>query len=108
MTTESAIDAFAASLSKVGSADPRVAAVLLADHLVLAVQAPRGEETSGRSIDPDRAAAAATRGSATDADDVHWRALVHPGAIIWPTAIEVGISRGASGSDIARAAAIGH
>lgn len=107
MTSGEALEAFAESLSRVRAAAPGIGAVLLADQLVLAGCAP---ERAGAvvGIDPGRAAGAAMRGSAGDADDVHWGVLVHPGAIIWPTVLEVGLASGASGADIARAAAVGH
>lgn len=107
MTNEAAVDAFAASLSNQPASHPRVAAVLLADQLVLAGRQQNSAESTGE-IDVDRAARTAMRGSSRDADDIHWGALVHPGAIIWPTVIEVGLAQGASGVAIARAASVGH
>lgn len=105
MTSDGALDVFAASLSAVTAPDPRVAAVLLSDQLVLA--GPRAQAGSA-GLDVARAAAAAMAGSADDADDVHWGALVHPGAIIWPTVLEAGLAQHAGGTEILRAAAIGH
>lgn len=107
MTNEAALDAFAETLSNQPAPHPRVAAVLLADQLVLAGRQWSSADTTGE-INADRAARSAMRGSSQDADDIHWGALVHPGAIIWPTVIEVGLARGASGVAISHAASVGH
>lgn len=41
---------------------------------------------------------------ALDRDDVHWRALVHPGGVVWPTAI----ATGGTGPALERAAIAGY
>ena len=79
------------------------AAALLCDQLVLAGPLP-----DERGSAEDRAAARALAGSAIDRDDVHWGQLVHPGSIVWPTALELAIECGSSGLETMRAASIGY
>lgn len=83
------------------------AAVLLCDQLVLVGSETAPDEMAAAAVD-ERAAVRAGLGSATDRDDVHWGELVHPGAIVWSTAIELAIAEGASGRQLLRAASIGY
>jgi 2-methylcitrate dehydratase PrpD len=53
-------------------------------------------------------AALAVAAHLLDRDDVHWEALVHPGAVIWPVALHVGRERDCSREDLARGVAFGH
>jgi len=103
MTGAWALAEFAASLSSTEGVLPGSTAVLLADYLTLA-----GRTHGGGEINLARAMTAAVRASAGDADDVHWDSLVHPGAIIWPVVLEVGLSRRSSGPEISRAARVGY
>jgi 2-methylcitrate dehydratase PrpD len=103
MTHDGAVTVFAESLSRVDNVNPKAAAVLLADQILLS-----GRWGAAPGLNLRRAASSAMRGSADDADDVHWGALVHPGAIIWPVALEVGFAQDSSGPEIARAASVGH
>ena len=46
--------------------------------------------------------------SALDMDDVDWKVLTHPGSIIWPAAIAVGIELNLSLSELYKAASYGY
>ena len=46
--------------------------------------------------------------SALDMDDVDWRVLTHPGSIIWPVVVSIGIEKGLSLQDIYKAATYGY
>ena len=46
--------------------------------------------------------------SALDMDDVDWKVLTHPGSIIWPVAVAVGVELNLTLSDVYSAAAYGY
>jgi len=53
-------------------------------------------------------AALAAAGHALDRDDLHWRSLTHPGAIVWAVVLGAGAEADLSGADAIRAAAVGY
>jgi 2-methylcitrate dehydratase PrpD len=56
----------------------------------------------------ERAVVLGLYSSALDMDDVDWRVLTHPGSIIWPVVVSIGVERGLSLEDIYRAATYGY
>jgi hypothetical protein len=52
--------------------------------------------------------AMALRMSADDLDDVDWRSLHHPGSVIWPVTLALGVSRKSHPDDIAASARRGY
>lgn len=103
MTQDGALTVFAESLSCVETPNPRAAVALLTDQLLLC-----GRWGDASDFNLTQAASNAMRGSADDSDDVHWGAVVHPGAIIWSVALAVGLAQESSGKEILRAASVGH
>ena len=56
----------------------------------------------------ERAVTLGLYASALDIDDVDWRVLTHPGSIIWPIAVSIGIERGLALTEVYQAAAYGY
>lgn len=110
---------FAARLSacplEADASTRRHAAELLLDHLTLLEAAPAVDPAAAAAAEllattrdaAERAALVAELASAADRDDVHWDALVHPGAVIWATVLEFARTGSPSGREVLRAARIG-
>lgn len=102
----------AAPLHALGPEPTWVAAALLADHAWCVAAAgtcpdPGPPELRGDGV-TELAARQAAQGQWADLDDVHWGALVHPGAVIWPVVVRLGTAAGAPGSRWLAAALAGY
>lgn len=86
------------------------AEVLLTDLLACVLGADAGGAPRDWSGDGTTglAAAVASRAHARDQDDVHWPTMVHPGSVVWPVVLAVGVEVRATGADVAAAARAGY
>lgn len=69
--------------------------------------AAAGKRARGAQLG-DGPAALAGAAHALDRDDLHWRSLTHPGAIVWAVVLSAGTEADLSGADAIRAAAVGY
>jgi hypothetical protein len=88
------------------------AAALLIDHAwcVLAAgaePAPGPEPLLADGV-IERAARQAVQGQLIDLDDIHWATLVHPGDVVWPVVVQLGLGCAAPGSRWLEAALAGY
>jgi 2-methylcitrate dehydratase PrpD len=68
-----------------------------------------GESLPGRAGAADAsAAAAAAAAHVLDRDDIHWDAVTHPGAVVWPVVLGLGAEVGATGPQLLAAAVAGY
>jgi hypothetical protein len=97
-----------ASTSTGASGD--AALILLADFLACVHGARGGDAPRGWTADgtTGMAAALAARAHARDQDDVHWDTAVHPGSVVWPVVLAVGLEVGATGVEVTASARAGY
>lgn len=107
--SEQLVDTVTRGLPAAVGSSAAAACVLLADFLAAVV--PEGVLCSDRLASPGtsdgvrRLAVAAHR---TDADDIHWQQLVHPGSVIWPVALLVGAEEQLTSAKVLAAACAGY
>lgn len=67
-----------------------------------------GERLLPQSWRADTVARQAAAGCILDRDDVHWASLTHPGSIIWPVVLDLGLRVDVDGAAAVRAVTLGY
>lgn len=106
---------FSIAVSPLTPQDERALQVVLADFLACVQGAP-AVRSEGESLLPaggehnfDRLVTElAVNSCLRDRDDIDWRASVHPGSIIWPVVMAIGVQQNVEGRVMLQAAAAGY
>ena len=103
--TEDFVDALLSGYDDSGDSAHSAACRLLFDHWACRLAGDRALPMGWRPGSAPRQAAAACQ---LDRDDIHWASMTHPGSIIWPTALDIGLRTDAEGTAVLRAAILGY
>src|ERR1700694_2675942 len=103
--TEDFVDTLISAYDDSGDSAHSAACRLLFDHWACTLPSDRALPTDWRPGSAPRQAAAACQ---LDRDDIHWGSMTHPGSIIWPTALDIGLRTDAEGAAVLRAAILGY
>jgi 2-methylcitrate dehydratase PrpD len=104
--TEELVDTLLSGYEAAGDALPTEAVGrLLFDHWACRLA---GDAVLPVRWQPDTAARQAGAACVLDRDDIHWNTFTHPGSIIWPVVLEVGLRTDADGAAALRAAVLGY
>jgi 2-methylcitrate dehydratase PrpD len=103
--TEALVDTLLSAYDDAGDSAHDAACRLLFDHWACRLGGDRALPVDWQPVMAARQAAAACQ---LDRDDVHWASMTHPGSIIWPTVLDVGLRTDADGAAVLRAAILGY
>src|ERR1700730_996534 len=103
--TEALVDTLLDAYDDAGDSAHDAACRLLFDHWACRLGGDRALPADWRPGAAARQAAAACQ---LDRDDIHWASVTHPGSIIWPAVLDVGLRTDADGSAALRAAILGY
>lgn len=103
--TESLVDTLLDAYERAGDSVQSAAGRLLFDHWACSLAGDRALPPAWR---PQRGARQAAAACLLDRDDIHWASVTHPGSVIWPTVVEVGLRTDADVGAARRAAILGY
>src|ERR1700694_1396840 len=103
--TEALVDTLLSAYDDAGDSADDAACRLRFDHWACRLGGDRALPVDWQPPTAARQAAAACQ---LDRDDVHWASMTHPGSIIWPTVLDVGLRTDADGAAVLRGAILGY
>jgi 2-methylcitrate dehydratase PrpD len=103
--TEALVDTLLSAYDDAGDSAHDAACRLLFDNWACRLGGDRALPVDWQPAMAARHAAAACQ---LDRDDVHWASMTHPGSIIWPTVLDVGLRTDADGAAVLRGAILGY
>jgi 2-methylcitrate dehydratase PrpD len=103
--TERLVDTLLDAYDEAGEPAQHAARRLLFDHWACRLA---GEAALPAAWRPGTAAREAAAACQLDMDDLHWGSMTHPGAIIWPVVLDLGLRNDADVASALRAAILGY